>query len=52
MAITRAKEPNIDKAAASIAKLVDEFTGRCWNDEGRADFARIIKRRLSRFWPE
>ena len=44
---TRAKEPNIEKAAASIAALVDEFTQRGWNDEGRADFAKVIKRRLT-----
>lgn len=50
--LTKAKEPTLDKAAASIAAMVDEFTQRGWNDEGRADFAKLIKRRLSRFWPE
>lgn len=48
---TRAKEPTIDKAAASIAAMVDEYTQRGWNDEGRAQFAKAVKRRLSRFWP-
>lgn len=51
MAITKAKEPTIEKAAESIAKMVDEYTDRGWNDEGRAQFAKLVKRRLSRFWP-
>jgi len=46
-----AQNDRIAKAAASIATLVDEYTQRGWNAEGRADFARVIKRRLSRFWP-
>lgn len=49
---TRAKEPTLDKAAASIARMVDEYTKRGWSDEGRADFAKVVKRRLSRFWPQ
>ena len=49
--ITRAADPTMDKAAASIAVMVDEYTQRGWNDEGRADFAKMVKRRLSRFWP-
>jgi hypothetical protein len=52
MTITKAKEPTIDKAAESIAKMVDEYTDRGWNDAGRARFARVVKRRLSRFWPQ
>lgn len=49
---TRAKEPSIDKAAESIAKMVDEWTQRGWNEEGRMAFAKAVKRRLSRFWPQ
>lgn len=49
---TRAKEPTIDKAAASIAAMVDEYTQRGWNEQGKADFAKLVKRRLSRFWPQ
>lgn len=51
MSITKAKAPTIDKAAASIAAMVDEYTQRGWSDEGKADFAKVVKRRLSRFWP-
>jgi hypothetical protein len=51
MKLTKAKEPTIDKAAASIAAMVDEYAQRGWNDQGRADFAKVVKRRLSRFWP-
>lgn len=40
---------DIKRAAASIAKMVDEFTARGWNDEGRANFATIVERRLRRF---
>lgn len=47
---SRPGSDKIDKAAASVADLVDEFTQRGWNDAGRASFAKIIKRRLSRFW--
>lgn len=46
------KKPDIDDACLSIAHLVDEYTQRGWNVEGRADFAKLVKRRLSRFWPQ
>lgn len=51
VSVTRAKKPTIDKAAESIAKMVDEYTQRGWNEEGLASFAKLVKRRLSRFWP-
>lgn len=40
---------DVERAAASIAALVDEYTQRGWNDEGRAKFAATIARRLRRF---
>lgn len=40
---------DVKRAAASIAKMVDEFTERGWNDEGRANFATIVEHRLRRF---
>lgn len=39
-------------AAMSIAHMVDEWTDRGWNDEGRAQFAGLVERRLKRFWPK
>jgi hypothetical protein len=48
---TKAKKQTIEDAAASIALLVDEYTQRGWNDLGRAQFASLVKHRLSRFWP-
>ena len=44
-------EGEIDACAMSIARLVDEWTDRGWNDIGRAKFARLVVRRLKRFWP-
>jgi hypothetical protein len=44
-----AESIDIKRAAASIAKMVDEFTERGWNNEGLANFATIVERRLRRF---
>lgn len=41
----------VKRAAMSIAKMVDEYTGRCWNEKGLAEFAHITERRLKRFVP-
>jgi hypothetical protein len=43
------KREAVSRASASIAEMVDEYTGRCWNDEGRANFALIVEQRLKRF---
>ncbi len=40
---------DVERAAASVAHLVDEYTQRGWNDQGRAKFAAMIARRLRRF---
>jgi hypothetical protein len=37
-----AESIDIKRAAASIAKMVDEFTERGWNNEGLANFAEIV----------
>jgi hypothetical protein len=42
---------NIDKCALSVASMVDEWTQRGWNEQGLAEFAGLVKRRLRRFWP-
>lgn len=39
----------IKRAAASVARMVDEYTDRGWNDEGRDNFALIVEKRLRRF---
>ena len=39
----------VEEAAMSIAHMVDEWTQRGWNNEGRAQFARLVARRLRRF---
>lgn len=43
------KSDDVSRAAMSIAKMVDEYTARRWNDEGLGNFARIVERRLRRF---
>lgn len=49
--LTKAKEPRIAKAAASVAAMVDEWKNIGLNDKGREVLARLIARRLRRFWP-
>lgn len=39
----------LDKASASIAHMVDEWTERGWNKDGRDNFASLVRRRLARF---
>lgn len=51
MELTKAKQPSIEKAAASIADLVDELGQLGRSAEGKAELARVIERRLRRFWP-
>jgi hypothetical protein len=41
----------VSRAAMSLAKMVDEYTHRGWNEKGLADFAHIVERRLKRFVP-
>jgi len=42
-------ERAVKRAALSIAKMVDEYTQRGWNEEGLANFALIVECRLRRF---
>lgn len=44
-------DTQMDRAAASIAFMVDEWIGRGWNEDSRARFAKLVKRRLRRFFP-
>lgn len=50
--IARSKDAgDICAAAMSVARLVDEWCERGWNGEGRAHFAKLVERRLRRYWP-
>lgn len=40
---------DLRRAALSIAKMVDEYTQRGWNEEGLTNFALIVEKRLKRF---
>ena len=51
MTITKAKEPTIEKAAASIAAMLDEYKNLGLNAFGKAQLAKLIEHRLRRFWP-
>lgn len=42
---------NIERAAASIAQMVDEWKNIGLNEAGKADLAKLVHRRLSRFFP-
>ncbi len=47
----RAKEPTIDKAAASIADMMNEWLGLSLSKERQDTMAALIEARLARFWP-
>ena len=46
-----AKRPSAERAAASVAEMFDEFKNLGLNDEGKAQLAKLVERRLRRFWP-
>lgn len=51
MGLTRAKEPTIEKAGASVAQMVDEWLGLSLSPERMVTMAALIEARLARFWP-
>lgn len=42
----------IAKAAASIAQMVDEYESIGLNSTERAELAKMVEKRLQRFWPK
>lgn len=42
----------IERASVSIAQMVDEWHNIGLDDQEKAQLAKLIERRLSRFWPK
>lgn len=49
--LTAAKNPSIGRAAASVVSMIDEYKNLGLGQGGKDELARLVERRLCRFWP-